>query len=151
MLSVSRLCLCLHFTGTDVVVEQDYSLRLNLILDTNKTCLDSFRWKTGSSVARCDGMSLNLQHNLTYIVIGSLVFDNKIYLKKLNLKVLLFIAKLFEPKAPRQQLNLTYSVQFNALCPIKKGTQIIQKGDQQGTKKGTQNSSCSIYRKELTC
>ena len=66
MLSVSRLYLCLHFTGTDVVVEQDYSLRLNLILDTNKTCLDSFQWKTGSSVARCDGMSLNLQHNLTY-------------------------------------------------------------------------------------
>ena len=56
---------------------------------------------------RHGNVALNILETLILkldMVICSLVFDNKIYLKKLNLKVLLFIAKLFEPKAPRQQL-----------------------------------------------
>ena len=66
------------------------------------------------------------------------------------------------PSRPKTGLGLVTI----ALCPIQKGTQNFQKGDQKGTwfwvkrgpigdqkgtKKGTQYSSCSKYRKELIC
>ena len=52
-------------------------------------------------------MKTAIQHTAALVVIGRLVFDNKIYLKKLNLKVLLCFGKAFWVQ---QKLSLSLSL-----------------------------------------